>query len=186
MDKKGFVKHLPIQDRQVFHQKTIWLHRTLHIYFINNNSIRSMGSKANVSGEETGADARKPLSILCCVFVLLLLLLVYSILPVSQSCPFLLPLRYSVTFISMHVFSDLFIGFWNCFYDLFVFCFCFFFLLFIFFMTEFSVYLKKKLLAIMYPQSPWVSCSRILLNYLTFKWFDFECRLRIPETQSQH
>ena len=25
-----------------------------------------MGSKANVSGEETGPDARKPLSILCC------------------------------------------------------------------------------------------------------------------------
>lgn len=151
----------------MFHQKTIWLHRTLHIYFINNNSIRSMGSKANVSGEETGADARKPLSILCCVFVLLLLLLVYSILPVSQSCSFLLPLRYSVTFISMHVFSDLFIGFWNCFYDLFVFCFFFFFAFHIFHDRIFGLF-KKKIIS---HHVSIVPLGFLLAN--SFKLFDF-------------
>jgi hypothetical protein len=101
--------------------------------------------------------------VICFVF-----LLVYPILPVSLACLLLLPLRYSVTFISMHVFSDLFIGFWNCLYDVFVFYLFFFFLLFIFFMTEFSVYLKKKIIS---HHVSIVPLGFLLAN--SFKLFDF-------------
>ena len=37
--------------------------------------------------------------ILCCVFVLFFLRLVYRVLPVSLDCPFFLPFRYSLTFL---------------------------------------------------------------------------------------
>lgn len=126
MDRKAFVKHLPIQTRQVFQQKDIWLHRTLHIYLFHRVNGRS-----NECQERMRMRRRFLMSILYflfyCVFVVLCTLycqFLWHVLFITRSI---------FCYVYMHAcmcFLILFAGFRNCFYDL----------LFTFhiFMTEFS------------------------------------------------